>query len=450
MSLGQWNSEMRTHATAGQTRIRPSRDRDERKCRPVIESLERRELLSLAHSALAAPDFAHQSKTHAPAAAIAAGRVTDAVNVAVLPNAASPSTETFIDPTAVIRGSRAITIGVQDYVAPFATLMACGGGTISIGSGSNVQDNVEILARGPRAKVAIGDQAILAHNATVIGPATIGSLGGAPAFVGFNAIIDGATVQPGAMVGALAKVAPGIVIPTSYKVLPGMYIQTQAQADDPSLGKVAQVTPADLEFMNDVIHVNESFAEGYSELAHQSPSLVRGISPNPPTPPFNPESNTPILAGQPTLAPAFRDRIIGDVRMTDTLRQLNRTMGRDDSIRADEASPFLIGAIRRMGNRVTIHGLEYTNLAAGHGDSFGYHSVVHGGPDSGQEPEETTKLGAGVRIGPWAVVFRSTIGDDSVIGPYAYVDGSRLAPGTHVPKGAIIINNQYVGQVQWI
>jgi NDP-sugar pyrophosphorylase family protein len=103
-----------------------------------------------------------------------------------------------------------------------------------------------------------------------------------------------------------------------------------------------------------------------------------------------------------------------------------------------------------MGNRVTIHGLEYTNLRSGHGDTFGYHSVIHGGSDSGQDPEATTRLGSGVRIGAWAVVFRSTIGNNCVIGPCVYVDASTIAPGTVVPRGAIIINNQYRGQVQWI
>ena len=47
------------------------------------------------------------------------------------------------------------------------------------------------------------------------------------------------------MIGNLAKVAPGIVIPTGINVLPGMYIQTQVEADDPSLGKVAYATAAD-------------------------------------------------------------------------------------------------------------------------------------------------------------------------------------------------------------
>jgi carbonic anhydrase/acetyltransferase-like protein (isoleucine patch superfamily) len=136
--------------------------------------------------------------------------------------------------------------------------------------------------------------------------------------------------------------------------------------------------------------------------------------------------------------------------MTNSLSQLQKVMGHDDSIRADEASPFLIGAIARMDNRVTIHGLENSDLTSGHGDTFGYHSVIHGGLDSGQEPGSTTRLGSGVRVGAWAVVFRSTIGNNCVIGPYAFVDGSTLAPGTVVPRGAIIFDNQYRGQVQWI
>jgi carbonic anhydrase/acetyltransferase-like protein (isoleucine patch superfamily) len=298
--------------------------------------------------------------------------------------------------------------------------------------------------------VAIGDHVILAHNAMIHGPATIGAPGGAPAFVGFNAIIDGATVAPGAMVSSLARVAPGIVIPTGFKVLPGMYIQTQAQAEDPDLGKVVKITRDDLTFMNDVIHVNESFAEGYSGHALQSPRSVLGIGPNPATPPFTPISSTPVLAGVPTSDPTFRDRIIGDVLMTNSRRQLQRVMGRADSIRADEANPFQIGRIARMGNHVTIHGLEFSNLVSGHGDLFGTHSVIHGGTDLGQSPNETTVIGSGVRIRRWAVVFRSTIGDNTVIGAFAYVDGSQLPPGTVVPRGAIIVKNQYLGQVQWI
>ena len=229
-----------------------------------------------------------------------------------------------------------------------------------------------------------------------------------------------------------------------------MYIRTQAQAQDLSLGKVEEVTDDDIVFMNGVIHVNESLAEGYSEQALQSPSSVHGIGPNPPTPPFSPISSIPVLAGVPTTDPSFRSRIIGAVQMADSLSQLKNVMGHGDSIRGDEASPFLIGKIAHMADRVTIHGLEFSNLVAGHGNSYGFHSVIHGGRDSGQNPNETTVIGSRVRIGDWAVVFRSTIGDKCVIGPYAYVDSSTLAPGTVVPPGAIIVNNQYLGQVQWI
>jgi carbonic anhydrase/acetyltransferase-like protein (isoleucine patch superfamily) len=362
--------------------------------------------------------------------------------------ATSSSTATFIDPTAIIGNANATTFGIQDYVGPFATFRARGGATISIGNSSNVQDNVIIQSAGRNASVVIGDHVILAHGATVIGPATIGAPGGAAAFVGFNATIDGATVEPGAMVSSLAKVAPGIVIPTGMNVLPGMYITTQAQADDLRLGKVAEVTAGDIKFMNDVIHVNETLAAGYSQQAIESPSSVRGIGPNPPAPPFNPISYTPTLAGVPTSAPRFRNRIIGDVQMSNRGAQLHRVMGRGDSIRADEASPFLIGRIAAMANRVTIHGLEFSDLKSGHGDWFGNHSVIHGGEDSGQDPQETTVLGSGVRIGAWDVVFRSTIGDRCVIGAYAYIDGSTVPPGTFVPRGAIIINNQYLGRVQ--
>jgi carbonic anhydrase/acetyltransferase-like protein (isoleucine patch superfamily) len=362
--------------------------------------------------------------------------------------APSPSTATFIDPTAIIGDSSTTTFGIQDYVGPFATFRAKGGATISIGDASNVQDNVIIKAAGRNASVVVGDHAILAHGATVIGPATIGAPGGSAAFVGFNAVIDGATVEPGAMVTSLAKVAPGIVIRTGFKVLPGMYITTQAQADQPSLGKVAAVSDEDIAFMNGVVHVNETLAAGYSQQAIASPGSVRGIGPNPPAAPFNPISLTPTLAGVPTMAPRFRGRIIGDVRMINTGVQLRKVIGHDDSIRADEATPFVIGRIAAMANRVTIHGLENSQLASGHGDSFGFHSVVHGGEDSGQAPQDTTIVGSGVRIGAWDVVFRSTIGNRCVIGPYAYIEGSTLPPGTVVPRGAIIINNQYLGRVQ--
>src|SRR3954452_23548505 len=114
--------------------------------------------------------------------------------------------------------------------------------------------------------------------------------------------------------------------------------------------------------MNEVINVNETLDAGYSAQSIESPRAVRGIGPNPPAPPFNPISHTPTLAGTPTTAPRFRNRIIGDVRMANFPARLHRVMGRGDSIRADEASPFLVGSIAWMSNRVTVHGLEHSDL----------------------------------------------------------------------------------------
>ena len=80
-----------------------------------------------------------------------------------------------------------------------------------------------------------------------------------------------------------------------------------------------------------------------------------------------------------------------------------------------------------MANRVTIHGLDSTNLVSGRGDSFGYHSVIHGGADTGTNLDETTVLGSGIRIGAWDVIFASKIGNDCVIQPFAYIENSQLA-----------------------
>lgn len=141
------NFEVKTRAAARHSRARASRETVAGKRCPGIELLERRELLSLAGSAVAARHFARRPDTKPLAVAVDSLRASAAAIQSVLPTATSPSTATFIDPTAILIGRRAITIGIQDYVAPFATLMACSGATISIGNTSNVQDNVRLPQR---------------------------------------------------------------------------------------------------------------------------------------------------------------------------------------------------------------------------------------------------------------------------------------------------------------
>jgi len=356
---------------------------------------------------------------------------------------------TFLDPTADLKRADRIVLGHTNYIAPFATLDASLG-PITISEGSNVQDNV--LLQAGATGIAIGDHVILAHGVTVTGDARIGTHGGLPTFVSFNAFIDGATLEPDTVVSALGRVDPGIVIRTGMKVLPGKRITTQAEADDPGLGKVEPVTDGDRDLMAGILHVNESFARGYSELFYEfGLRAVLGINLNPgDDPSFNGTRALPDIAGSGRIAdPSFRNRIIGDVTLANTLAELNLVMGIRDSFRADEGFPFVIGILTSVGDATTVHALEHTEVEIGNNFTVGAHVVIHGGEDALNVPPERTRIEDNVTVSDWAVVFRSTIGAGSTIGFRALIDGSQLAPGTVVADRSIIIDNVFLGFVEW-
>jgi len=362
----------------------------------------------------------------------------------VLPETSGPAVASFVDPTVRIDTPERVTIKCRSYVGPFASLDASQG-PIFLGEGSNVQDNALITGR----LVVLGDNVIIAHGATIKGPSTIGSGKGRPAFVGFNAFVDGAVIEDDAMVGVLARVAPGIVIRSGRKVLPGKFVRTQGEADSVALGKIAEVTEADRKFMEGVLHVNVAFARGYTGLYQSAPGQVRGVARDPGESDFNPDADLPSLGGQPQSKPEFNARIIGKVAMANSSEELARLLGANVAIRADEGEGFTFGRLTSVQDRVTFHALEHTTMQIGDRVRVGFHAVVHGGEDSGNTPHETTRVGDDVAVGDWAVVFRSTIGKGSTIGIRALVDGSQLAPGTIVPDRAIIIDNKRVGTVEW-
>lgn len=68
------------------------------------------------------------------------------------------------------------------------------GGSIVIGNSTDLQDNVTLIP-GNGGKMIIGDNVIFAHGASAFGSAQIGRTGGAPVFIGFNTIIDGAILE---------------------------------------------------------------------------------------------------------------------------------------------------------------------------------------------------------------------------------------------------------------
>jgi carbonic anhydrase/acetyltransferase-like protein (isoleucine patch superfamily) len=365
----------------------------------------------------------------------------------------------FSDPTAVLNHvTLAGTHGV--YVAPFATLTATKPYTIAIGDDSDVQDNALVSTTSPATatgvaygSIKLGAETILAHGATVLGGqtakggTTIGVHGkcpgemhekagaGCPSFVGFNSIVDGATIEKDVFVGHLVYVDRGAVIPSGYMVPNGVWVQAGEE-----MNSIVPITCEVRAFMNAVVHVNVEFAEGYNQLAEHG--YVAGINLNPKTD-FNHNLQfQPNLAGIPTVDPAFPNRIIGAVTMGNTLQQLGGVMGNQVALRADEGYPFTVGPIMQMHNNFTLHALEYTSVTLGASGTYGPHSLVHGGEVKGDR--SITKTGAFFTLGERAVFFRSTMsGANSNVGNYSLVqDSVYTGDGETIGNCQIVVGNK--------
>ncbi len=373
-----------------------------------------------------------------------------ALTLLVMPAVRSQSDPShFVDPTARLIHPGNIHFGDLVYVAPFATLKAGTGqeARINIGSHSDIQDNTLLDAQG--GSIQLGEDVIVAHGATIVGPADVGVTGTCPedavicaSFVSFNAEVDGATIEKDAMVSALSRVGPGITLPSGLKTIPGRSIDTQEEIAT----ETSAVTEADREFMSGVIHVNEAFELNYQVMAEERASNVRGINYDPGNSDFNPERDLPVLAGKSTRDPKFRNRIIGEITLADGKKKLSDAMGNKIALRADEGDPFSVGTILCMANRVTFHALEHTHLELGDDGCYGYHSIVHGGPT---DFEDTTITGNGFVLGPYSLFFRSRAGDDVTIGYRSVVQQSDLADGAVVPARTIMIDNVVIGTVEW-
>lgn len=404
----------------------------------------------------------------------------DRRNVPVCPFDADLESASFLDPTALVLGARAVSVGESVYVGPFAELIADEHSPVSIGAESNVQDNVvvagshelrdehtggdTVVEGGPQPTAApgveIGERVILAHGSSVIGPAQIGVTGGDIAadpdddqevFLSFGSRVDGGVLEKNTGISALGRVGPGVTLRSGFLVLPGKDVTTQAEADDPALGKVRLINEADVAFNEAVLQVNIEFARTYTELYREDPGAVRGVNVDPGGTEFNATRDLPSFDGRERAVPGARNRIIGDVDLADSYGRFNRVSGEDVSLRADEGETMDVGRIDSMGDEVVFHALEDTDLVVGDDVTYGDGAIVHGGGRVilAGDPEEPTVVEDDVTFGDEAIAFRSTIGAGSTIGERSIVVGTDLAPGTEVPPFTVVINGEVFGQVEW-
>src|SRR3954454_24337228 len=260
-------------------------DRSERNSRRTVrflagaEGLEERQLLSQGSWPRYISRAELQALLHDPI-----GNPAVRPNTPVMPFGFPSKSATYIDPSTRIINGYAVIVSSPGFIGPYSTLDAHGG-VIKIGISSAILDNASIVANpthphtAPAPMLRIGDNVLISYGARVQGPATIGAYSStaAPVEIGSGALGDGAMIEPGSIVGALARVGPGVTLPSGYAVLPGKNVTTNLEASDPARGKVVKVTAADLTAVSKLLSSNLGLAAGYNQL-YQGQSNT-GVSP---------------------------------------------------------------------------------------------------------------------------------------------------------------------------
>ena len=118
-------------------------------------------------------------------------------------------------------------------------------------------------------------------------------------------------------------------------------------------------------------------------------------------------------------------------------------LGKNNSFRADEGLPIVIGSIAATGEGVVIKATPNGSVQIGQEFVAGDFAVLLGGPT------RRLLVGDGVTVGAGAVVEQSTIGNGAAIGARAYVVNSTVPAGAVVPPGTILIDDVVVGAVEW-
>ncbi|MGB8703380.1 MAG: ribulose bisphosphate carboxylase small subunit [Thermosynechococcaceae cyanobacterium] len=129
--------------------------------------------------------------------------------------------------------------------------------------------------------------------------------------------------------------------------------------------------------------------------------------------------------------------IIGDVRIGE-----NVMIAPGTSIRADEGSPFAIGASTNIQDGVVIHGLEQGRILGDDGKDYsvwiGSHtSITHMALIHGP-----AYVGSNCFIGFRSTVFNARVNQGCIVMMHALIQDVEIPPGKFVPSGSIITSQQ--------
>jgi carbonic anhydrase/acetyltransferase-like protein (isoleucine patch superfamily) len=179
------------------------------------------------------------------------------------PKSVSPSIDStaFIGPFSSIIGD--VTIRKNVFIAPNVSIRADEGVPFYIDSDTNIQDGVilhglehgRVISGNREYSIYIGRHVSCTHGCIIHGPCKIGNY----VFVGFHSIVLNAIIGDGCYISANTLVTGGIKIESNRFIPAGVIIDTQAKAD-----KLSPVPKSQMEFAQEVQHVNNEFPNAYS------------------------------------------------------------------------------------------------------------------------------------------------------------------------------------------
>ncbi|WP_404785676.1 ribulose bisphosphate carboxylase small subunit [Altericista sp. CCNU0014] len=161
--------------------------------------------------------------------------------------------------------------------------------------------------------------------------------------------------------------------------------------------------------------------------------VVRGLA-APPTP-WSKSLSKPQIHSS---AYVYSDiNVIGDVRIAE-----NVMIAPGTSIRADEGTPFSIGASTNIQDGVVIHGLEQGRVIGDDGKDYsvwigGSTSITHMALIHGP-----AYVGDNCFIGFRSTVFNARVNKGCIVMMHALIQDVEIPPGKYVPSGAVITTQQ--------